>query len=115
MAPPLQPKQFKGPWYHGTRADIEVGGHVVPGSEVGTANFDYGDTGNDSMVWLSSTHTEAAEYARLAKGISTPRVYEVRPHDSPVNWAEENGWDDEEGVDEWVTNRATVVRRHDID
>lgn len=85
-------------WYHGTDADLKPGDVVVPGSEIGKANFVYDDVPEHAdKVWVTTKPGE--EGAEFYGG----HVYEVAPKTDPVVVQPE--------FDEWMTDRATVIRQ----
>lgn len=91
-------RQVTAAWYHGTDADLHPGDVVVPGSEIGKANFTYTDVPEHAnKVWVTTKPGE--EGAEFYGG----HVYEVEPKSAPVVVQPE--------FDEWSTDRATVIRQ----
>ncbi|MEW6762061.1 MAG: NAD(+)--rifampin ADP-ribosyltransferase [Pseudomonadota bacterium] len=65
---------FVGPFYHGTRADLQPGDLIVPGY---TSNF--GERRKANHVYFSATLEAATWGAELAAGIGRGRIYIVEP------------------------------------
>ena len=64
----------EGPFYHGTRADLEVGHELVPGYG---SNFEAGRMSNN--IYFSAVLESAVWGAELAKGEGPGRIYIVEP------------------------------------
>jgi hypothetical protein len=64
----------KGPFYHGTRADLEIGDLLTPG---GNSNYQSGLTMNH--IYFTGMVNGAGLAAALAKGEGRERVYIVEP------------------------------------
>lgn len=63
-----------GPFYHGTRANLEPGDLIVPGY-----NSNYGQRMQAKWVYLTGTLNAAVWGAELAKGMGRERIYIVEP------------------------------------
>jgi rifampin ADP-ribosylating transferase len=63
-----------GPFYHGTKADLTVGGELAPGR---SSNFGQQRTAN--FVYLTATLDAATWGAELAVGDGPGRIYVVEP------------------------------------
>ncbi len=70
----------KGPFYHGTRADLKIGDLLVPGS---VSNYDATVTMNH--IYFTALINGAGLAAALAKGEGHERVYIVEPTGSFEN------------------------------
>jgi tetratricopeptide (TPR) repeat protein len=70
----------KGPFYHGTRADLQVGDLLTPG---GRSNYQSGLTMNH--IYFTALVNGAGLAAALAKGDGPERVYIVEPTGSFEN------------------------------
>lgn len=66
----------KGPFYHGTRADLKVGDELIPGF---TSN--YQDALQMNHIYFTALPNAAGLAAALAKGEGAERVYIVEPTD----------------------------------
>ena len=64
----------KGPFYHGTKADLAIGAFLKPNHN---SNFGSGEKAN--YVYMSATMDAAIWGAELALGESEGRIYEVEP------------------------------------
>lgn len=64
----------EGPFYHGTKADLEIGGLLLPGH---ASNFEAGRVSNN--IYFSATLDAAVWGAELAKGAGAGRIYVVEP------------------------------------
>lgn len=64
----------KGPFYHGTRADLQVGDLLVSGQ-----NSNYNDELKMNHIYFTSNLNGAGLAAALAKGVGRERVYIVEP------------------------------------
>ena len=62
-----------GPFFHGTKAELQPGDLLVAGS----SNFGTGQEAN--FVYLTATMDAATWGAELAKGAGPGRIYEVEP------------------------------------
>ncbi|PQD98864.1 NAD(+)--rifampin ADP-ribosyltransferase [Mycolicibacterium parafortuitum] len=75
---PQRPKPFEvhesGAYLHGTKADLSVGDHLVPGHR---SNYDDGRVMNH--VYVTQTLDAAAWGAELATGDGPGRIYVVEP------------------------------------
>jgi hypothetical protein len=69
-SPPPEP----GPFFHGTKAHLEIGGLLEPGY---SSNFGAGKQAN--FVYLSATLDAATWGAELALGEGRGRIYRVEP------------------------------------
>jgi len=63
-----------GPFYHGTKADLNVGDLIVPGY-----NSNYGERKKANFVYLTATLDAAIWGAELAVGDGPGRIYKVEP------------------------------------
>ena len=63
-----------GPFYHGTKADLNVGDLLVP-----NYNSNYGKRKHANFVYLTATQEAAIWGAELAVGDAPGRVYLVEP------------------------------------
>ena len=61
-------------FYHGTRADLRIGQHMVPGYK---SNFGTGKP--SSWIYFAATLEAAIWGAELAQGAGRQRIYIVRP------------------------------------
>ena len=68
------PFQDSGPFYHGTKVDLTIGGLLRPGYR---SNFGAGATAN--YVYLTGTLDAATWGAELAIGEGPGRIYHVEP------------------------------------
>lgn len=64
----------KGPFYHGTKADLKTGDTLEPGYK---SNFGKGDKAK--FVYLTATMDAATWGAELAEGEGEGRIYQVEP------------------------------------
>lgn len=64
----------KGPFYHGTKADLQPGELIVSGNR-----SNYGKKDKANYVYFSSTVDAAVWGAELAAGDGTGRIYIVQP------------------------------------
>jgi hypothetical protein len=64
----------EGPFYHGTKAGLEVGTQLLPGYN---SNFEDGRLSNN--IYFTATLDAAVWGAELAKGEGTGRIYIVQP------------------------------------
>jgi len=64
----------KGPFYHGTRADLQTGDLLVAGR-----NSNYNDELKMNHIYFTSNLNGAGLAAALAKGVGRERVYIVEP------------------------------------
>lgn len=64
----------KGPFYHGTKADLKVGDFLVPGG-----NSNYKENLIMNHIYFTANASGAALAAALAKGEGSERVYVVEP------------------------------------
>ncbi len=64
----------RGPFFHGTKADLKVGDLLTPGY---ASNFGRRDTAN--YIYLTATRDGAVWGAELALGEGRGRIYEVEP------------------------------------
>lgn len=64
----------KGPFYHGTKADLQIGGLLTAGSH---SNYQFELKMNH--IYFTAAINGAGLAAELAKGAGTPRVYIVEP------------------------------------
>lgn len=64
----------KGPFYHGTRADLQIGDLLVAGR-----NSNYNDELKMNHIYFTSNLNGAGLAAALAKGVGRERVYIVEP------------------------------------
>lgn len=64
----------KGPFYHGTKADLKVGGLLTPGF-----NSNYRTELKMNHIYFTALISGAGLAAELAKGDREPRVYVVEP------------------------------------
>ena len=80
--PPPRVVDDAGPFFHGTRADVEPGDLLTPGW---LTNYGTGKTARH--LYLTASETGAPLAAALAQGDGPPRVYRVEPlgviHDDP--------------------------------
>ncbi len=78
MSTPREPVPFEvhedGVYLHGTKADLAVGDHLVPGR---TSNFEAGRVMN--YVYFTATLDAATWGAELAAGEGRGRIYLVEP------------------------------------
>jgi hypothetical protein len=65
---------IKGPFFHGTKADVGPGTLLVPGYG---SNFEDGRVSNN--IYFSATLDAAIWGAELAKGVGAGRIYIVEP------------------------------------
>lgn len=72
MASPLGPDP--GPFYHGTKADLQLGDALVPGH-----SSNYGSRRRSAYVYFSATLEAATWGAELAVGAGRGRIYVVEP------------------------------------
>ncbi len=63
-----------GPFYHGTKADLEFENLLEPGY-----NSNYGERKNANYVYLTATLDAAVRGAELAVGDAPGRIYRVEP------------------------------------
>jgi hypothetical protein len=70
----------KGPFYHGTKADLQVGDLLTAGR-----NSNYKSELNMSHIYFTALVSGAGLAAELAKGNGEPRVYVVEPTGSFEN------------------------------
>lgn len=68
------PKQFSQSFFHGTKADLEIGDLIDTGY-----NSNYGDRKKATYVYISATLDAAIWGAELALGKSRERIYIVEP------------------------------------
>ncbi len=73
-APDPQPADDPGPFFHGTKADVQVGDLLTPGW--GT---NYGSGKRSQHIYLTASEFGAPLAAALAVGDGPPRVYRVEP------------------------------------
>jgi len=64
----------RGPFYHGTKADLKVGDMLEPGY-----NSNYGERKKANYVYLTATLDAATWGAELAVGDGAGRIYRVEP------------------------------------
>ncbi|MDR1619329.1 MAG: NAD(+)--rifampin ADP-ribosyltransferase [Clostridiales bacterium] len=64
----------KGPFYHGTKADLAIGDTFLPGY-----NSNYREGAKASYIYFSATLDAAAWGAELAAGDGAGRIYVVEP------------------------------------
>ena len=64
----------KGPFYHGTKADLKIGDLIEPGY-----NSNYGEMKKANFVYLTATLDAAIWGAELAAGDGKERIYKVEP------------------------------------
>ena len=74
--PPPTPRVVDdpGPFFHGTRADVAVGGLLTPGWR-----SNYGSGRQSRHIYLTASREGAPLAAELARGDGPPRVYRVEP------------------------------------
>ena len=81
-APEPQPATDPGPFFHGTRADLQPGDLLTPGRDT-----NYGSGKKSQHIYLTASEHGAPLAAALAQGPGAPRVYRVEPlgpiHDDP--------------------------------
>ncbi|GAA2095182.1 NAD(+)--rifampin ADP-ribosyltransferase [Microlunatus panaciterrae] len=70
---PSEPKDV-GPFYHGTKADLQPGDLLYPGY---SSNF--GQRGTANFIYLTATLDAATWGAELALGEGPGRIYRVEP------------------------------------
>jgi hypothetical protein len=70
----MNPVEDPGPFFHGTKADLQPGDVLEPGYR---SNFEEGRTANH--VYFSATLDAATWGAELAVGDGPGRIYEVEP------------------------------------
>ena len=63
-----------GPFYHGTKADLELGDLLVPGLD-----SNYGKHKKSSYIFMSATLDAAIWGGELAQGNASGRIYRVEP------------------------------------
>ncbi len=64
----------QGPFYHGTKADLQPGDILEPGF-----NSNYGEQKKSNFIYMSATMNAAIWGAELALGDGPERIYEVEP------------------------------------
>lgn len=67
-------KLDKGPFYHGTKAELHVGDLLEPGY-----NSNYGENKKANFIYLTATLDAAIWGAELAIGDGIERIYKVEP------------------------------------
>ena len=72
--PPPSADQQRGPFYHGTKAALQVGDLIEPGF---ASNFGEGRLAN--FVYLTATLDAATWGAELSQGAGPGRIYVVEP------------------------------------
>ena len=70
----MSDQRSAGPFYHGTRADLQPGDLIEPGY-----SSNYGQRKNASWVYLTGTLDAATWGAELAVGDGRGRIYIVEP------------------------------------
>lgn len=73
-APPPRPAADEGPFFHGTRADLQPGDLLTPGRAT-----NYGSGKRSRHIYLTASEHGAPLAAALALGDGRPRVYRVEP------------------------------------
>lgn len=73
-APTPRPADDSGPFFHGTRADLQVGDLLTPGRDT-----NYGSGKRSNHIYLTASEFGAPLAAALAQGGGRPRVYRVEP------------------------------------
>lgn len=63
-----------GPFYHGTKADLQLGDLLEPGY-----NSNYGEQAKANFVYFAATLAAAIWGAELAVGDKPGRIYQVEP------------------------------------
>ncbi len=63
-----------GPFYHGTKADLQIGDVLEPGY-----NSNYGEQAKANFVYFTATLDAAIWGAELAAGDKPGRIYQVEP------------------------------------
>ncbi len=63
-----------GPFYHGTKADLQPGDLIQPGF-----NSNYGERKKANFVYFTATMNAAIWGAELAAGEASGRIYQVEP------------------------------------
>ena len=64
----------RGPFYHGTKADLEIGDFLNP-----NYNSNYGSGEKANFVYMSATMNAAIWGAELAQGEGSGHIYQVEP------------------------------------
>ncbi|WP_245614005.1 NAD(+)--rifampin ADP-ribosyltransferase [Knoellia sinensis] len=74
--PPPTPRVVDdpGPFFHGTKADLQPGDLLAPGHDT-----NYGSGKRSNHIYLTATREGAPLAAALARGNGRGRVYEVEP------------------------------------
>lgn len=72
--PPPRVVDDPGPFFHGTRAEVAVGGLLTPGWR-----SNYGSGRQSKHIYLTASREGAPLAAALARGDGAPRVYRVEP------------------------------------
>lgn len=72
-----EPKEFSQTFLHGTKAELEVGDHIVPGHD---SNYAAGT--KSKFVYFTSNLSVAVWGAELAAGEAAGRIYVVEPSGS---------------------------------
>ena len=70
----MEARLDKGPFYHGTKADLQVGDLLEAGKK-----SNYGKQAKANFVYFSATMDAAIWGAELALGDSPQRIYQVEP------------------------------------
>jgi hypothetical protein len=70
----MTPSHIVGPYFHGTKAELEPGDLLTPGY---TSNF--GSRRQANHVYVTATMDAAVWGAELAEGDGPGRIYEVEP------------------------------------
>ena len=70
----MEARLDKGPFYHGTKADLKVGELLETGKK-----SNYGKQAKANFVYFSATMDAAIWGAELALGDSPQRIYQVEP------------------------------------
>lgn len=74
--PPPVPREVDdpGPFFHGTRADLQPGDQLTPGW-----SSNYGSRRRSNHIYVTASEHGASLAAEMARGEGRPRVYRVEP------------------------------------
>ena len=100
-------------FFHGTDVALGVGAVILPGAEVGRANYDYAEHGyaND-RVFITTDENAAWTYAKSRTGHrSTGYVYRVEPIGEPVLDPRPGGWGQQTEYSAPAARVVEVMRR----